>query len=61
MSKNLMIVESPSKGKTIAKYIGKDFRVLSSKGHIRDIEASERDAECSAFDCSPDCRLWSRD
>ena len=56
-----MIVESPSKGKTIAKYIGKDFRVLSSKGHIRDIEASERDAECSAFDCSPDCRLWSRD
>ena len=39
MSKNLMIVESPSKGKTIAKYLGKDFRVLSSKGHIRDIEA----------------------
>ena len=34
-----MIVESPSKGKTIAKYLGKDFRVLSSKGHIRDIEA----------------------
>lgn len=34
-----MIVESPSKGKTIAKYLGKDFKVLSSQGHIRDIEA----------------------
>jgi len=39
MSKNLMIVESPSKGKTIAKYLGKDFKVMSSQGHIRDIEA----------------------
>lgn len=38
MSKNLLIVESPSKGKTIAKYLGKDFRVMSSQGHIRDIE-----------------------
>ena len=33
-----MIVESPSKGKTIAKYLGKDFRLMSSQGHIRDIE-----------------------
>ena len=38
MSKNLMIVESPSKGATIAKYLGKDFRLMSSQGHIRDIE-----------------------
>ena len=38
MSKNLMIVESPSKGKTIAKYLGKDFQLMSSQGHIRDIE-----------------------
>ena len=38
MSKNLMIVESPSKGKTIAKYLGKDFRLMSSQGHVRDIE-----------------------
>ena len=38
MSKNLMIVESPSKGKTIAKYLDKSFRVMSSQGHIRDIE-----------------------
>ena len=33
-----MIVESPSKGKTIAKYLGKDFRLMSSQGHVRDIE-----------------------
>ena len=39
MSKNLVIVESPAKAKTIEKFLGKDFRVLSSKGHIRDIEA----------------------
>ncbi len=35
MSKNLVIVESPAKAKTIEKYLGKDFRVLSSVGHIR--------------------------
>lgn len=35
--KNLVIVESPSKSKTIEKYLGKDFKVLSSKGHIRDL------------------------
>lgn len=37
MSKNLVIVESPSKSKTIEKYLGKDFKVVSSKGHIRDL------------------------
>ena len=35
MSKNLVIVESPAKAKTIEKYLGKDFQVLSSVGHIR--------------------------
>lgn len=35
--KNLVIVESPSKSKTIQKYLGKDFKVVSSKGHIRDL------------------------
>ncbi|MEG0826388.1 MAG: type I DNA topoisomerase [Bacilli bacterium] len=34
---NLVIVESPSKSKTIEKYLGKDYKVLSSKGHIRDL------------------------
>ena len=35
--KNLVIVESPSKSKTIQKYLGKDYNVISSKGHIRDL------------------------
>ena len=35
--KNLVIVESPSKSKTIEKYLGKDYKVMSSKGHIRDL------------------------
>ncbi len=35
--KNLVIVESPSKSKTIEKYLGNDYKVLSSKGHIRDL------------------------
>ena len=37
MSKNLVIVESPAKAKTIAKYLGKDYEVKSSFGHIRDL------------------------
>ena len=37
MGKNLVIVESPSKSKTIEKYLGSDYKVVSSKGHIRDL------------------------
>ena len=37
MAKNLVIVESPSKSKTIEKYLGDDYKVVSSKGHIRDL------------------------
>ena len=40
MSKKLVIVESPSKSKTIEKYLGKDFKVVSSLGHIRDLSTS---------------------
>jgi len=40
MSKKLVIVESPSKSKTIEQYLGKDYTVLSSKGHIRDLAIS---------------------
>ncbi len=41
--KNLVIVESPSKSKTIEKYLGKDFEVVSSKGHIRDLATRGKD------------------
>mgnify|MGYP003443574030 CR=1 FL=1 len=37
MSKNLVIVESPAKAKTIEKFLGKDYTVKSSFGHIRDL------------------------
>jgi len=37
MSKNLVIVESPAKAKTINKYLGKDYIVKSSVGHVRDL------------------------
>ena len=40
MAKNLVIVESPSKSKTIEKYLGKDYKVVSLKGHIRDLATS---------------------
>ncbi len=40
MAKNLVIVESPSKSKTIEKYLGSDYKVVSSKGHIRDLATS---------------------
>jgi DNA topoisomerase-1 len=41
MAKNLVIVESPAKAKTIKKYLGKDFNVLASYGHVRDLLPKE--------------------
>ncbi len=43
MAKNLVIVESPAKAKTIEKYLGKDYQVLSSIGHIRSIAKKTKD------------------
>ncbi|MFY7698393.1 MAG: type I DNA topoisomerase [Legionella sp.] len=41
MSKNLVIVESPAKAKTIQKYLGSDYQVLASYGHVRDLPAKK--------------------
>ena len=41
MSKNLVIVESPAKAKTIEKFLGKDYKVESSFGHISDLPSKE--------------------
>ena len=41
MAKNLVIVESPAKAKTIEKYMGKDYKVLASMGHVRDLPKSD--------------------
>src|SRR5699024_12084192 len=41
MSQNLVIVESPAKARTIEKYLGKDYQVLASYGHVRDLIPKE--------------------
>ena len=43
--KNLLIVESPAKAKTIGKYLGKDYQVLASYGHIRDLPSKDGSVE----------------
>ena len=41
MPKSLVVVESPAKAKTINKYLGRDFKVVASMGHIRDLPKSK--------------------
>ena len=46
MGKSLVIVESPAKAKTINKYLGKDYVVKSSVGHVRDLPTSGSGIGC---------------
>lgn len=50
MQKNLVIVESPAKAKTIEKFLGKDYKVLSSYGHIRDLKKKEFSIDTNTFE-----------
>ena len=50
MQKNLVIVESPAKSKTIEKFLGKDFKVMSSYGHIRDLKKREMSVNTTSLE-----------
>src|SRR6202011_428290 len=50
MAKNLVIVESPAKAKTINKFIGKDYIVKASVGHVRDLPKSELGVDEETFE-----------
>ena len=50
MQDNLVIVESPAKAKTIEKFLGKDFKVMSSYGHIRDLKTKELSIDEKTFE-----------
>ena len=49
MSKNLVIVESPAKAKTIEKFLGKEYKVMSSYGHIRDLKKRNFSIDTDTF------------
>ena len=49
MQKNLVIVESPAKAKTLEKFLGEDYKVLSSYGHIRDLKKNEFSVDLNNF------------
>ena len=47
MQKNLVIVESPAKAKTIQRYLGSDYKVMPSFGHIRDLKKKNNGIDLS--------------
>lgn len=57
MKKNLIIVESPAKAKTIANFLGKDYEVIASKGHIRDLPKSSFGIKIENDEFIPEYRI----
>lgn len=57
MKKNLIIVESPAKAKTIANFLGKDYDVIASKGHIRDLPKSSFGIKIENDEFIPEYRI----
>ena len=55
MPKNLVIVESPAKAKTIEKFLGDDYKVMSSYGHIRDLKKKNFGVDLDTF--APDYEI----
>ena len=49
MAKKLVILESPSKAKTVQKYLGSDYRVVASVGHIRDLAVGNVIRRCRCY------------
>ena len=49
MQKNLVIVESPAKAKTIGRFLGKDYKVMPSFGHIRDLKSKSFSIDTETF------------
>ncbi len=50
MAKNLIIVESPAKARTISRFVGEDYKVAASMGHVRDLPARELGFDVESFD-----------
>ncbi|EAL9801443.1 type I DNA topoisomerase [Campylobacter jejuni] len=59
MKKNLIIVESPAKAKTIGNFLGKDYEVIASKGHIRDLPKSSFGIKIEDDEFIPEYRITS--
>ncbi len=60
MSTSLVIVESPAKAKTINKYLGKDFRVEASYGHIMDLPKKEIGVDLDNGTFEPDLEVSAK-